>query len=170
MWGPAPSLAVVSQFPPGAPGPAEGKPVHTLSEHHPSVLSLTLSLSFSSRFGFIPWSFGPRDCQTQAASSGLWTRVGIQAMRTQLSPPRPGRGGLGLSGKKPQPNGYVWEGNTPRGASPPPPQSTQPPENTQAAVWAPSFLLETQLTSVSPSPRSLSQQIHLHPLTTKGQH
>ena len=170
MWGPAPSLAVVSRFPPGAPGPAEGKPVHTLSEHRPSVLSLTLSLSFSSRFGFIPRSSGPRDCQTQAVSSGLWTGVGIQVMRTQLSPLRPGRGGLGLSGKKPQPNGYVWEGNTPKGASPLPPRGTQPPKNTQAAVWAPSFLLETQLTRVSPSPRSPSQKIYLHALGTKGQH
>lgn len=33
---------------------------------------------------------------------------GIQAMRTQLSPPRPGRGGLGWSGKKPQPNSMCW--------------------------------------------------------------
>lgn len=126
MWGPAPSLAVISRFPPGAPGPAEEKLGHRLSECHPSVLSLTLALSFSGRFGFIPRSFGPCDCQTQAASGGLWTG-GVQVMRTQLTPPRPGRGGLGLSGKKPYSDGYLLEGDTLREASPPPPQSTRPP-------------------------------------------
>lgn len=52
---------------------------------------------------------------------------GVQVMRTQLTPPRPGGGGLGLSGKKPYSDRDLLEGDTLREVSPPPPQSTHPP-------------------------------------------
>lgn len=135
MWGPAPFLAAVSQFPPGAPGPAEGKLVHRLPECHPSVLSLTLSLSFSGRFGFIPRSFGPRDCQTQAASSSLWTganpSVENPAHITEAWERR-----TGLIQQEVSLTGTCWR-ETPQEKCPHRRLEHSAPENTQAAVCTP---------------------------------